>query len=101
MLELALPQNQITFEMLTGTGQFDTIEAQIQCPPLLHEQLKTVALEGWDRITPQAKPTGSHTKILQRPNETYADFLARLETAISSTVNWRRSQKATREITCL
>ena len=34
------PQNQITFEMLTGTGQFDTIEAQIQCPPLLYEQLK-------------------------------------------------------------
>ena len=32
------PQNQITFEMLTCTGQFDAIEAQIQCPPLLHEQ---------------------------------------------------------------
>ena len=31
------PPNQITFEMLTGTGQFDAIEAQIQCPPLLHE----------------------------------------------------------------
>ena len=31
------PQNQITFEMLTGAGQFDTIEAQIQCPPLWHE----------------------------------------------------------------
>ena len=38
MLELALPQNQITFEMLTGTGHFDVIEAQRQCPPLLHEQ---------------------------------------------------------------
>ena len=46
------PQNQITFEMLTGTGQFDITEAQIQRPPLLHEQLKTVALEAWDRITP-------------------------------------------------
>ena len=30
------PQNQITFEMLTGARQFDTIEAQIQCLPLLH-----------------------------------------------------------------
>ena len=39
------PQNQITFEMLTGTGQFDSVEAQIQCPPLLHGQLKTVTLE--------------------------------------------------------
>lgn len=41
------PQNQITFEMLTGTGKFDAIEAQIRCPSLLHEQLKTVALEAW------------------------------------------------------
>ena len=72
--------------MLTGTGQFDAIEAQIQCPPLLHEQLKTVAFEAWDRITPQGEPTGSYNKILQGPNETYADFLARLETAISHTV---------------
>ena len=45
------PPNQITFEMLTGTGQFDEIEAQIRCPPLLHDQLKTVALEAWDQIT--------------------------------------------------
>ena len=86
MLELALPQNQITFEMLTGTGQFDTIEAQIQCPPVLHGLLKTVALEAWDQITPQGEPTGTYTKILQGPNEMYADFLARLETAISHTV---------------
>ena len=33
-------QNQITFEMLTGTGQIEAIEAQIQRLPLLHEQLK-------------------------------------------------------------
>ena len=58
------PQNQITFEMLTGAKQFDTIEAQIQCPPLLHEQLKTVALEAWDQIT-QEEPTGSYTKIFR------------------------------------
>ena len=55
------PQNQITFEMLTGTGQFDAIEAQIPCPPLLHEQLNTVTLEAWDSITSQGEPTGSYT----------------------------------------
>ena len=81
------PPNQIIFEMLTGTRQFDTIEAQTQCPPLLHEQLKTVVLKAWDRITPQGEPTGSYTKILQGPNEKYADFLARLENAISHSVN--------------
>ena len=41
--------------MLTGTGQFDAIEAQIQRPPLLHKQLKTVALEAWAQITPQGE----------------------------------------------
>ena len=80
------PQNQIIFEILTGTRQFDAIEAQIRCPPLLPDQLKTVALEAWDRITPQGEPTGSYTKILQGLNEKYADFLARLETAIYCTV---------------
>ena len=53
---------------------------------MLHDQLKTVALEAWDRITPQGEPTGCYTKILQGANEMYADFLARLETAICHTV---------------
>ena len=26
------PQNQITFKMLTGMGQFDSVKPQIQCP---------------------------------------------------------------------
>ena len=56
-------QNQITFEMLTGTGQIEAIEAQIQRLPLLHEQLKKKnALEAWDQITPQEKPKGSYTR---------------------------------------
>ena len=53
---------------------------------MFHDQLKTVALEAWGQITSQGKPTGSYIKILQGPNEMYADFLARLETAISCTV---------------
>ena len=36
--------------------------------------------------SPQGEPTSSYTKILQAPNESYADFLARLETAIYCTV---------------
>ena len=41
-------QNQTTFEILTVTRKFHAIEAQMQCPPLVHEQLKTVALEARD-----------------------------------------------------
>ena len=54
-------------------------------PSLVACKLKTVALEAWDQIT-QEESTGSYTKILQGPNESYADFLAILETAISQTV---------------
>ena len=97
----ATPQNQLTFEILTDTRQFDTIEAQIQCPPLLHKQLKTVALKTWDRITPQEEPTGSYTKILQGRSKNYADILARLETAISRTVIGDKTKKTAREISCL
>ena len=45
-----------------------------------------MALDAWDQIPAQGEPTGSYIKILQGPNETYADFLAGLETAISRTV---------------
>ena len=58
----------------------------IQCPPSLQEQLKEVAFEAWDQITPQGEPKGSYTKIFQGSKEAYADFLARLEVAISSSV---------------
>ncbi|OWK02225.1 hypothetical protein Celaphus_00018002 [Cervus elaphus hippelaphus] len=69
------PQNQITFEMLTATGQFEAIEAQLRCPPLLPDQLKTVVLEVWDQIPPQGEPT------------------ARLETAISHTVIGEKAKR--------
>ena len=67
-------------------GQFDLVKAQIQCPPLLHEQLKEVAPEAWDRITHQREPKSNYTKILQGPNEAYADFLPRLGVAISHNI---------------
>ena len=68
--------------MSTGTGQFYSVQVQIQCHPSLHEQLKELALDTWDQITPQGEPKGSYTKILQGPSEVYADFLARLGVAI-------------------
>ena len=80
------PRNQITLKMLTGVGQFDLVKAQIQCPLLLHEQLKEVALEAWDWITPQGEPNSNYRKILQGPKEAYVDFLTRLGVAISHNV---------------
>ena len=57
------PPNQITLKMLTGMRQFDLVEAQILCPPLLREQSKEVALKAWDQITFQGEPKGSYTEI--------------------------------------
>ena len=52
-----------------------------------------MALEARDPITPQGEPTGSYTKILQGPNEKYANFLARLETAISHTATGEEAKR--------
>jgi len=62
-------------------------------PSLIIPTIKTVALEAWDRMTPQGEPTGSYTETLQGPNESYADFLARFETAISRTVIGEEAKK--------
>ena len=80
------PQNQITFKMLTGTGKFNSMEAQILCPPLLREQSKEVALKAWYQITPQREPKDSYTKILQGPKKASADFSARLGVATSHSI---------------
>ena len=99
MLDLALPE----IKFLLNANWHWTIwryRSSNICPPLFHDQLKTVALEAWDWIPPQGEPTGSYIKILQGPNETYADFLARLETALSCTVIGE-AQRLTRKITCL
>ena len=52
-----------------------------------------MALEAWDRITPQGEPTDSYTKILQGPGEMYVDFLASLETATSHTVIGKEAKR--------
>ena len=44
------PPNQITFKMLIDMGQFNSMEAQIQFLPLLHDQLKEIVLEAWDKL---------------------------------------------------
>ena len=80
---------------------FETIEAQIQCPPLLYEQLKEVTLEAWDQVTPQGEPKGSYTKILQGPNEAYTDFLARLETVISHSVTGEETKIQLEKRACI
>ena len=69
------PWNQITFEMLTDIRQFDTIKAQIQCPPLLHGQLKTMTLKPWDKITPQKK---KKTKNIQVATLKYCKDLVKI-----------------------
>ena len=45
--------------------------------------MKEVALKAWDQITFQGEPKGSYTELFQGPNEAYADFLARLNIAVS------------------
>lgn len=78
---------QITYPMLTGTGQFEEVAIQAQqSPQEIHDQLSEIALEAWDRIRPVGEHYGSWTKIIQKPNEPYVEFLARLRTVLDRTV---------------
>ena len=55
--------------------------------------IKNSGLWSLGSITPQGEPTGSYAKILQGPNETYVDFLAKLETAISCTIIGEKAKR--------
>nr|XP_027792145.1 endogenous retrovirus group K member 7 Gag polyprotein-like [Marmota flaviventris] len=76
----------IGYPMLSGTGMYDDIQHQINIPPEIHEQLKEIALEAWDKIRLTGEHYGSWTKVSQKPNEPYVKFLSRLKLTIERTV---------------
>ena len=68
--------------------QFDLMEAQIQCPPLLHEQLKKAALEAWIELHLEKNlkiAAQTYYKGLMKPM-LFFFFLARLGITISYNV---------------
>ena len=69
---------EITFPMLTGTAAFDDPNHQANIPVEIHEQLREIGMEAWKRLLPMGENYGFWTKVVQKSNEPYVEFLARL-----------------------
>ncbi|XP_027450974.2 endogenous retrovirus group K member 8 Gag polyprotein-like [Zalophus californianus] len=76
----------ITYQMLAGIGQYSDIAAQVNTPEEIHEQLREIGLEAWERIRPTGEHYGSRTKVIQKTNEPYVEFLSRLKLTLERTV---------------
>ena len=117
------PSKEKTFQLISGHFKVNSNPPNIQqqTEHLLHEYelddktLQKAQLEQHKIFqnfltspaptAPNAPPllTGTTAKVspLLKPNESYTNFLARLETAISHTVIREETKKTAREITCL
>jgi hypothetical protein len=65
----------ITFEMLTGTGAFSTLQAQLTYSPQAYAQLSLCACRTWQPLPEPGEPNKSFLKCFQGPTEAFADFL--------------------------
>ena len=65
-------------EMLTGTGPY--LEAQVQATynPAIFQQIATAAVRAWKTLRGVNDLQGQLSRVVQGPNEPYADFVDRL-----------------------
>lgn len=59
---------------------------QVNTPEEIHEQLREIPMEAWERMRPSGEHYGSWIKIVQKPNKPYVDFLSRLKVTNERTV---------------
>ncbi|KAL6092545.1 hypothetical protein STEG23_030498, partial [Scotinomys teguina] len=76
----------ISYTMLTGTGQYTDPMFQAQAPEEIHEQLREIGTEASERVRPDGEHYGSWTKVLQKTNEPYVEFLSWLKLTLERTV---------------
>lgn len=63
-------------DMLLGQGRF--AQQQTGYPAVVYDQINAICVRAWRSVPNRGEITGNLTKILQGPNEPFADFLARL-----------------------
>ena len=65
-------RHNLTFEMLTRTGQYTSPVAQLTYEGILtgaYEQITKRCRRVWQTVSDPSDPTGSFVKILQRPGK--------------------------------
>uniref|UniRef100_A0A7N4NJF6 Uncharacterized protein n=1 Tax=Sarcophilus harrisii TaxID=9305 RepID=A0A7N4NJF6_SARHA len=77
---------QVAFEQLTSKGQYGENSEQIYYPIPVYEQISKAAIKAWRSLPGQKDRGEAFTKIEQGPNEPFADFVGRLQTAVIRTI---------------
>ncbi|KAL6040765.1 hypothetical protein STEG23_017473, partial [Scotinomys teguina] len=64
-------------DMLTGTGQYADLAAQIQYDPAVYAQIIAAAMRAWKAL-PNKASGEQLSKVIQRPSEPFSEFVDRL-----------------------
>lgn len=72
-----------TMSMLMGTNEFATPQSQTRIPRDILQVITTNAVQSWRKIPPPETKGGALASIRQGTEETYQNFIARLEEAIN------------------
>lgn len=63
---------------LTGSGNYDINDSQMQCDPELFAQIQAAATGAWSKLPVKGDQGASLTGVKQGPDEPFADFVHRL-----------------------
>lgn len=74
-VQAGFPQRNL--EMLTGTGQYAALPAEIQYDPAVYGQISTAAVRAWKAL-PNKAAGEQLSKVVQGPSEPFQEFVDRL-----------------------
>ncbi|KAK1329514.1 hypothetical protein QTO34_011706 [Cnephaeus nilssonii] len=79
-------QINISYEMLTGEGDYADTHNQIQYPLEAYGQINGAGIRAWKKLPTSGQKTEELSKIIQGPDEKYQDFVSRLLQAVGRVV---------------
>uniref|UniRef100_A0A8D0BU39 Gag polyprotein n=1 Tax=Salvator merianae TaxID=96440 RepID=A0A8D0BU39_SALMN len=74
-------------EQLMGVGNFSTVQAQAVLPQATLQLASECAVRAFSKVPSAGQPKKSFVTIRQGPNEPYAEFINRLQTAIAQQID--------------
>lgn len=70
------PQNAWGADMLTLTGLYANNQAAL--PPLVFDQINALMIKAWKSVPTKGEVRGNLTKIIQKAEEPFSDFVAHM-----------------------
>uniref|UniRef100_A0A5F4W0A3 Uncharacterized protein n=1 Tax=Callithrix jacchus TaxID=9483 RepID=A0A5F4W0A3_CALJA len=72
----------VNLQMLKGTGDYESVQAQVALPEAAFGQVNALALRAWRKLPTHGEFTDEITKIKQGNEEPYQNFISRLMQAV-------------------